>query len=112
MYQRFGSGSVPTHLIGAALLRGEWKSAANLILDPREGDILKIHSLYLKTHIAKMLLLLNILFLHNLILFKQRAIIREARVSYKEHGDIDLTLKKLPRHLVAERAIVRLFYKI
>ncbi|KAJ6809140.1 multisubstrate pseudouridine synthase 7 [Iris pallida] len=40
--QRFGSGSVPTHLIGAALLRGEWKGAADLILDPREGDILEI----------------------------------------------------------------------
>ncbi|KAL6609680.1 hypothetical protein ACP70R_039649 [Stipagrostis hirtigluma subsp. patula] len=36
--QRFGSGSVPTHLVGAALLRGEWKSAVNLILDPREGE--------------------------------------------------------------------------
>ncbi|CAL9088163.1 unnamed protein product [Musa textilis] len=40
--QRFGSGSVPTHLVGAALLRGEWKGAAALILDPREGDILKL----------------------------------------------------------------------
>lgn len=40
--QRFGSGSVPTHLVGAALLRGEWKAAVNLILDPREGDILQI----------------------------------------------------------------------
>uniref|UniRef100_F6HTS9 TRUD domain-containing protein n=1 Tax=Vitis vinifera TaxID=29760 RepID=F6HTS9_VITVI len=38
--QRFGSGSVPTHLIGAALLRGEWETAVSLILDPREGDIL------------------------------------------------------------------------
>ena len=38
--QRFGSGSVPTHLIGAALLRGEWEIAVSLILDPREGDIL------------------------------------------------------------------------
>ncbi|XP_071680693.1 multisubstrate pseudouridine synthase 7 [Lolium perenne] len=36
--QRFGSGSVPTHLIGAALLRGEWKTAVNLVLDPREGE--------------------------------------------------------------------------
>lgn len=42
LYQRFGSGSVPTHLVGAALLRGEWKGAAALILDPREGDILKL----------------------------------------------------------------------
>lgn len=40
MVQRFGSSSVPTHLIGAALLRGEWKAAVSLILDPREGDIL------------------------------------------------------------------------
>ncbi|CAN0920472.1 Multisubstrate pseudouridine synthase 7 [Linum grandiflorum] len=36
--QRFGSGSVATHLVGAALLRGEWKSAVNMILDPREGE--------------------------------------------------------------------------
>ncbi|XP_037472825.1 pseudouridylate synthase 7 homolog [Triticum dicoccoides] len=36
--QRFGSGSVPTHRIGAALLRGEWKNAVNLVLDPREGE--------------------------------------------------------------------------
>ncbi|XP_057439468.1 multisubstrate pseudouridine synthase 7 isoform X2 [Lotus japonicus] len=36
--QRFGSGSVPTHLIGAALLRGEWKLTVDLILDPREGE--------------------------------------------------------------------------
>ncbi|BAS94821.1 Os05g0509300 [Oryza sativa Japonica Group] len=40
--QRFGSGSVPTHLVGAALLRGEWRSSVNLILDPREGDILDL----------------------------------------------------------------------
>lgn len=36
--QRFGSGSVPTHLIGAALFRGEWKAAVDMILDPREGE--------------------------------------------------------------------------
>ncbi|XP_019419352.1 PREDICTED: multisubstrate pseudouridine synthase 7 [Lupinus angustifolius] len=36
--QRFGSGSVPTHLIGAALLRGEWEVAVDLILDPRDGE--------------------------------------------------------------------------
>ncbi|KAG0556562.1 hypothetical protein KC19_11G062700 [Ceratodon purpureus] len=36
--QRFGSGSIATHSVGAALLRGEWKAAASLILDPREGD--------------------------------------------------------------------------
>ncbi|CAJ2631517.1 unnamed protein product [Trifolium pratense] len=36
--QRFGSGSVATHFIGAALLRGEWKRAVDLILDPRDGE--------------------------------------------------------------------------
>ncbi|XP_042392686.1 pseudouridylate synthase 7 homolog isoform X1 [Zingiber officinale] len=76
--QRFGSGSVPTHLVGAALLKGEWKTAANLILDPREGE---------------------------------RPIVREAREYYKEHGDVDLTLKKLPRHLVAERSILQCLKK-
>ncbi|KAG9151801.1 hypothetical protein Leryth_002073 [Lithospermum erythrorhizon] len=47
--QRFGSGSVPTHHIGAALLRGEWKSAVELILDPRESDkdeITRVRELY------------------------------------------------------------------
>ncbi|CAL9757451.1 unnamed protein product [Musa acuminata subsp. burmannicoides] len=76
--QRFGSGSVPTHLVGAALLRGEWKGAAALILDPREGE---------------------------------RPITREAREYYKEHGDVDSTLKKLPRFLVAERAILQCLKK-
>ncbi|KAL1313111.1 multisubstrate pseudouridine synthase 7 [Arachis ipaensis] len=36
--QRFGSGSVPTHLIGAALFRGEWELAVDMILDPRDGE--------------------------------------------------------------------------
>lgn len=76
--QRFGSGSVPTHLIGAALLRGEWKGAADLILDPREGE---------------------------------RDAIREIRDHYKETGDIDSTLRKLPRYLVAERAILQCLKK-
>ncbi|XP_074572969.1 multisubstrate pseudouridine synthase 7 [Curcuma longa] len=76
--QRFGSGSVPTHLVGAALLKGEWKTAASLILDPREGE---------------------------------RPIVREARQYYKEHGDVDLTLKKLPRYLVAERSILQCLKK-
>ncbi|KAI3979793.1 hypothetical protein MKX01_013888 [Papaver californicum] len=58
--QRFGSGSVPTHLVGAALLRGEWKIA--------------------------------------------RDIVKQAREYYKESGDIDGTLRKLPRYLVAETA--------
>lgn len=50
--QRFGSGSVPTHLIGAALLRGEWKSTVDLILDPREGeraDTKKVRERYKET---------------------------------------------------------------
>ncbi|XP_027933602.1 multisubstrate pseudouridine synthase 7 [Vigna unguiculata] len=40
--QRFGSGSLPTHLIGGALLRGEWKLAVDMILDPREGERIAI----------------------------------------------------------------------
>lgn len=31
---------MPTYLIGATLLRGEWETAVSMILDPREGDIL------------------------------------------------------------------------
>ncbi|MCO5550021.1 hypothetical protein L7F22_003498 [Adiantum nelumboides] len=38
--QRFGTGSVPTFTVGAALLRGQWEAAVNLILQPRDGDIL------------------------------------------------------------------------
>nr|XP_043616560.1 multisubstrate pseudouridine synthase 7 isoform X2 [Erigeron canadensis] len=36
--QRFGSGSIPTHLIGAKLLKGEWEEAVRMILDPRDGE--------------------------------------------------------------------------
>lgn len=76
--QRFGSGSIPTHHIGATLLRGEWKAAASTILDPREGE---------------------------------RNIISKAREYYKQTGDIDGTLKQLPRHLVAERAMLQCLKK-
>ncbi|XP_049932153.1 multisubstrate pseudouridine synthase 7 [Nymphaea colorata] len=72
--QRFGSGSVPTHLIGASLLRGEWKAAVDLILDPRDGE---------------------------------RAVVKEAREYYKTSGDVEGTLRRLPRHMVAERAILQ-----
>ncbi|WCJ43912.1 hypothetical protein M5689_024619 [Euphorbia peplus] len=51
--QRFGSGSIPTHLIGAALLRGEWKIAVNLILDPREGErdaVKKVREYYIESN--------------------------------------------------------------
>ncbi|XP_050113644.1 multisubstrate pseudouridine synthase 7-like isoform X2 [Malus sylvestris] len=76
--QRFGSGSVPTHLIGASLLRGEWKSTVSMFLDPREGE---------------------------------RNVITEAREYYKETNDIEGTLRKLPRHLVSERAILQCLKK-
>jgi tRNA pseudouridine13 synthase len=32
--QRFGTGTIPTHHVGRALLRGEWGTAINLILTP------------------------------------------------------------------------------
>ncbi|CAN6462848.1 unnamed protein product [Victoria cruziana] len=72
--QRFGSGAVPTHLIGASLLRGEWKAAVDLILDPRDGE---------------------------------RAMMREAREYYKVSDDVEGTLRRLPHHMVAERAILQ-----
>ena len=36
--QRFGSHSIGTHEVGAALLRGAWEEAVDLILRPRDGD--------------------------------------------------------------------------
>lgn len=37
--QRFGSNAaLPTHVIGAALLRGDWSQAVRLILTPRDDD--------------------------------------------------------------------------
>ncbi|XP_007030612.2 PREDICTED: multisubstrate pseudouridine synthase 7 isoform X2 [Theobroma cacao] len=76
--QRFGSGSIPTHRIGATLLRGEWQAAASTILDPREGE---------------------------------RDFVSKAREYYKETGDIEGTLRQLPRHLVAERAMLQCLKK-
>ncbi|GMN25425.1 hypothetical protein TIFTF001_000927 [Ficus carica] len=84
--QRFGSGSVPTYLIGAMLFRGEWKAAVDMILDPREGDIL-------------------------VSLYSLPYAITKAREYYKETNDIDGTLRQLPRHLVAEKAILQCLKK-
>ncbi|KAI3821825.1 hypothetical protein L1987_09398 [Smallanthus sonchifolius] len=78
--QRFGTGSVPTHLIGAKLLRGEWKVAVSMILDPRDGDILLVYK-------------------------GCEDDIRRIREYYKESEDIDGTLRQLPRYMVAEKAI-------
>lgn len=36
--QRFGTAPVPTHAIGLALLRSDWKLAAHLILRERDGE--------------------------------------------------------------------------
>eukprot|EP00878_Enallax_costatus_P019895 GHUV01021006.1.p1 GENE.GHUV01021006.1~~GHUV01021006.1.p1 ORF type:complete len:667 (+),score=201.67 GHUV01021006.1:67-2067(+) len=36
--QRFGTGSVPTHRVGAALLRGKWKEAVQLIMQGGDGE--------------------------------------------------------------------------
>ncbi|XP_057763692.1 multisubstrate pseudouridine synthase 7 [Salvia miltiorrhiza] len=76
--QRFGSSSIATHLIGAALLRGEWKTAVSMVLEPREGE---------------------------------KDATRKIREYYKESGDIEGTLRQLPRYLVAERAILQCFQK-
>lgn len=43
-------------------------------------------------------------------IFKQRFGIKEAREKYKQTGDVDLMLRQLPHHLVAERAIVSCFH--
>ncbi|KAI8555938.1 hypothetical protein RHMOL_Rhmol05G0214600 [Rhododendron molle] len=88
--QRFGSGSVPTHLVGATLLRGEWRNAVDMLLDPREGDIL---------------------FYVSMCAGDNKDSIQKVREYYKESNDIDGTLKQLPRHLVAERAILQCLKK-
>ena len=36
--QRFGTASIPTHLIGLAFLRSDWHGAVALILQPRHGE--------------------------------------------------------------------------
>ena len=36
--QRFGTASIPTHLIGLALLQSDWRRAVALILQPRHGE--------------------------------------------------------------------------
>ena len=38
--QRFGVGPITTHAVGAALLKGQWQEAIDLLLMPRHGDIL------------------------------------------------------------------------
>ncbi|KAM0881419.1 hypothetical protein ACQ4PT_032977 [Festuca glaucescens] len=40
----------------------------------------------------------------------QRDDVKEVREHYKQHGDIDMALRNFPRHLVAERSIVILWW--
>lgn len=39
--QRFGAGA-PTHLVGSALLKGDWSAASDLILSVQDGDDMKV----------------------------------------------------------------------
>uniref|UniRef100_A0A1Y9IW71 TRUD domain-containing protein n=1 Tax=Anopheles minimus TaxID=112268 RepID=A0A1Y9IW71_9DIPT len=52
--QRFGNcASVPTYKIGIELLKGNWKEACDLILQPREDDhpyMVEMRSIWAKTH--------------------------------------------------------------
>ncbi|GAA5865441.1 hypothetical protein JCM8547_001245 [Rhodosporidiobolus lusitaniae] len=41
--QRFGTAPVPTHVVGLALLRGEWQLAIELIMSIREGEQQDMH---------------------------------------------------------------------
>ncbi|KAL8200162.1 hypothetical protein R6Q57_011501 [Mikania cordata] len=84
--QRFGTGSIPTHLIGAKLLRGEWKVAVSMILDPRDESVIVFFDIRFWT---------------------QKDEIRRIREYYKESEDIDGTLRQLPRYMVAEKAILQ-----
>lgn len=36
--QRFGTSTVPTHVTGLHLLKGEWKQAVDSVLSLREGE--------------------------------------------------------------------------
>lgn len=36
--QRFGTASVPTHIIGLAILKSDWDLAVSLLLRPRPGE--------------------------------------------------------------------------
>ncbi|CAB4285605.1 unnamed protein product [Prunus armeniaca] len=65
--ERFGSGSVPTHLIGATLLRGEWKSTVSCSLIQEKGISFNVTRYW--------------------------------------------TLRRLPRHLVSEKAILQCLKK-
>nr|CAB3461024.1 unnamed protein product [Digitaria exilis] len=47
----------------------------------------------------------------NYYVIKHRDDINELRKHYKEHGDIDKTLRNFPRHLVAERSILQCLKK-
>ncbi|KAL6069305.1 SRSF protein kinase 2 [Balamuthia mandrillaris] len=71
--QRFGTSSVPTHRVGVVLIKGNWKEAASLVLQPRAGELESVEN---------------------------------ARKYYAETGDINGTLKQLPKHLVVERLLL------
>ena len=65
--QRFGTGDIPTHLVGKALLRENWKEAVDLIMTGKDGErqdvaearnaaveILAVHEAYAALHEYRM----------------------------------------------------------
>eukprot|EP00271_Cylindrocystis_brebissonii_P012901 TRINITY_DN32409_c0_g1_i1.p1 TRINITY_DN32409_c0_g1~~TRINITY_DN32409_c0_g1_i1.p1 ORF type:complete len:1158 (+),score=223.73 TRINITY_DN32409_c0_g1_i1:246-3719(+) len=79
--QRFGVGSIPTHAVGAALLKGEWKKAVDLLLLPRERP---------EGEVAE----------------DQRDDVLEARQIWAKTNDPRAALAIMPRHCTAERALL------
>ncbi|MCO5603733.1 hypothetical protein L7F22_057885 [Adiantum nelumboides] len=101
--QRFGTGSVPTFTVGAALLRGEWEAAVNLILQPRDADTCDIAREVCTggvgsgaTDVACCLCLKG----------TQRQDVSNARAYFQKTRDADGTLLRMPRHFVTERAVL------
>eukprot|EP00850_Spirogloea_muscicola_P007936 SM000041S15495 [mRNA] locus=s41:471157:478198:+ [translate_table: standard] len=91
--QRFGSGSVMTHEIGCALLRGDWQGAIDLILQPRSGDILVQNAYgFQRTALTNWA--------------TQVMASQAARQYYADTKDASGTLHQMPRQLVAERAVL------
>eukprot|EP00897_Mesotaenium_endlicherianum_P005488 jgi/Mesen1/4968/ME000248S04252 len=132
--QRFGSGNVGTHEVGKCLLRGKWQAAINLILSPREGDILLL--------LLRRRRILLLIFPSSPLLFpcaltavppaddKNRSLrpccpatllrrcmaltrkgsqapdVAEARQLWRDTADPNLALARMPNFLVAERSIL------
>lgn len=108
--QRFGAASgARTHVVGAAVLRGDWAAAVDLILAPRADEARAVRRRAAPRCSAPGPAAAPglTLALACALPCAQRGEVAEARRLWSEKRDAKAALRAMPAHMLAERAVLQ-----